>query len=133
MKKYVLILITSLLTLPTCDDFSHAPIIGKWQLKSVEREGTIIAPVDTVWYNFQSLSVFLLQVYEPSRDSVRMLHGLRKQEDNLISIKLQLYWPIDLDYTDWETMERSFYIEHVTHQKLTLRSEEGYLYSFIKF
>ena len=133
MKKYILILMTSLLAIASCKNLSDNPLIGKWQLKSVEREGTIVSPVDTVWYNFQSQSVFLLQVYDPQIDSVRMLFGLRTQQDKIVAIQLQSVMYDDLNYTDWDTTERSFAVEQVNKKHLLLRSEEGYLYSFIKF
>ena len=36
-------------------------LMGKWQLQTVEAQGSI-AQVDTVWYNFQSESLFMYQI-----------------------------------------------------------------------
>ncbi len=129
MKKYVFILFISLFFV-ACKDLSDSPLIGKWQLKTVEINGKK-TPVDTVWYNFQSESVFMLQTYVPQRDVVLEFFGLRTQEGDVVSIKLQS--EADIDYTDWEDVNRSFTIDKVNKKNLILRSEEGYYYSFIKF
>ena len=113
-----------------CDDVSFSPLVGKWQLKTVEKNGVIV-PVDTVWYNFQSISVFLLQIYAPHNDAFIAFEGTRTQDGKVVSIQLNNEWVVY--QSDWNSTARSFTIETVDRKKLRLRSEEGYLYSFIKF
>jgi hypothetical protein len=129
MKKYCLILFAFSL-LMACDSLTRTELAGKWQLKTVEKNGVETA-VDTVWYNFQSKSVFAIQIYAPQRDGIYTLVGLRKQQDNIVSIKLGS--TAYIEYSDWSGINRSFTIDHLDKKRLTLRSEEGYLYSFIKF
>ncbi|MDR0572502.1 MAG: lipocalin-like domain-containing protein [Tannerella sp.] len=129
MKKSVFIFFTFLFFI-ACDNIPHSPLIGKWQLKTVEKNGEKTL-VDTVWYNFQSESVFMLQVYRPQQDRVVAFFGLRTQDEDVISIKLESEAPVG--YSDWEGATRSFTIDKVNNKKLMLRSEEGYRYSFIKF
>ena len=129
MKKYILIFIAFMLVI-ACDDIPNSSLMGKWQLKTVEKNGTEIS-VDTVWYNFQSESVFSVQVYVPQRDAFYVLLGLRTQTDNVLSIRLES--ESYLDYSDWNSINRSFTIDKVNRKKLVLLSEEGYKYSFIKF
>jgi hypothetical protein len=115
-----------------CDNVSFSPLIGKWQLKTIEKNGEIM-PVDTVWYNFQSISIFSLQIYTPhSNEYLWPLIGFRTQEDDVVSIRLEDEWVANF-YPDWNSVNRSFTIEKVNRKNLLLRSEEGYLYSFIKF
>jgi hypothetical protein len=104
--------------------------VGKWQLKTVEKEGVII-PVDTVWYNFQSISLFALQVYDPQKETYYAYEGVRTQEEDVVSIRMIAEWVVD--NSDWILPSRSFTIEKVNKKQLRLLSEEGYRYSFIKF
>jgi hypothetical protein len=113
-----------------CDDVTTSDLVGKWQLKTVEKNGTETV-VDTVWYNFQSESVFLMQIYVSQGDDYLFLYGLKRQNDNNLSIRLE--FEDHIESSDWESRERSFTIEKLSKKKLTLRSEDGYLYSFIKF
>lgn len=129
MKKYSLILLAFILFM-ACDDLTRSDLVGKWQLKTVEKNGVEMA-VDTVWYNFQSESVFAIQIYVPQQDTMYLLIGLRKQQENVISIKLEP--ETSLEYSDWSGMDRSFTIDHLDKKRLTLLSEEAYRYSFIKF
>ena len=129
MKKYSLIIIAFLLFI-ACDDIPNSDFIGKWQLKTIERNGQEM-PVDTVWYNFQSESVFSVQVYVPQKDAFYVLLGLRTQSDNVISITLES--ESYLEYSDWNSTNRSFSIDKIDRKSMILRSEEGYRYSFIKF
>ena len=130
MKKYYLITVLFALII-SCDDIPNSALIGKWQLKTVEKNG-VESTVDTVWYNFQSEPVFAIQIYSPQNDTVYMTKGVRMQVDNVISIELEselLY----LSLTDWDSANRSFTIDKVNRKNLVLLSEEGYRYSFIKF
>ncbi|MDR1813667.1 MAG: lipocalin-like domain-containing protein [Tannerella sp.] len=113
-----------------CDDITTSQLPGKWQLKTVEKNGAVTT-VDTVWYNFQSESVFLLQFYMRQYDEYVSLYGMKVQEDNDLTI--ELVSDAFLDLIDWEERIRSFSIESLDSKKLTLRSEEGYLYSFNRF
>ena len=129
MKNFCIIFFTCLLC-AACNDIPTSELIGKWQLKTIEKNG-VETPVDTVWYNFQSESVFSIQVYVPQQDAVFVLLGMRTQEGDIISIELESESYID--YSDWSNVSRSFTIDKVGVKKLVLSSEEGYIYSFIKF
>jgi hypothetical protein len=113
-----------------CDKTTTPALVGKWQLKTVEKND-IETAVDTVWYNFQSESVFTLQVYVSQQDTYLQLPGIKKQNNNVLSIRLE--FDNNMEYSDWSGRERSFTIEQLNRKKLILRSEEGYHYSFIKF
>ncbi|MDR2774751.1 MAG: hypothetical protein LBC19_08430 [Tannerella sp.] len=129
IKEYALILLC-LTLFSACDKIVTPALAGKWQLKTVEKNGVETA-VDTVWYNFQSESVFTLQVYVPQQDTFLESPGLKKQDNKVLSIRLE--FDTHIEYSDWTDRERSFTIEHLNRKKLILRSEEGYHYSFIKF
>jgi hypothetical protein len=129
MKKYGFILFAIALFM-ACNDLTNSDLVGKWQLKTVEENG-IETMVDTVWYNFQSQSVFAIQIYAPQPDRMYSLVGLKRQQDDVLSIRLES--KAYLDYSDWPGTERSFVIEQLNKKRLTLRSEEGIRYSFIKF
>jgi len=134
MKLNVLILFIFLFFI-ACDDVSFSPLIGKWQLKTVEKNGTT-TPVDTVWYNFQSMSLFSLQIYLSKQDSYKEYAGFRTQEEKVLSIGMSCdeegFTEI-LTYSDWHDRHRSFTIVNLSRRRLVLQSEEGYVYSFIKF
>ena len=130
--KYRLV-IFFFLALTACENVSFSPLIGKWQLQTVEKNGEV-TPVDTVWYNFQSISIFALQIYESQRDDYLLLIGLRTQEDKTVSIRIFDDYTDDVaNFSDWKIVNRSFTIEKLNRRRLILRSEEGYIYSFIKF
>ena len=128
--KYCYYLLLSLFLFVSCENVTFSPLVGKWQLKTVEKNGEI-AVVDTVWYNFQSISIFALQVYEPQQDRYLLFTGMRVQDDKTVSIELLDDWV--MNHSDWNSANRSFTIEELNRKRLLLRSEEGYLYSFIKF
>lgn len=130
MKKYILMMIVMTLWAACDNEVTTPELVGKWQLKTVEKNGTE-TPVDTVWYNFQSESVFSVQVYVPLQDTVLVLLGFKKEENKVLSIRLES--EAHLDRVDWSGQNRSFTIEKVNRKNLQLRSEEGYNYSFIKF
>ena len=127
MKKYFFLFIAFALLI-ACDDIPKSDLIGKWQLKNIEKNG-VEYPVDTVWYNFQSESIFAVQVYFSRQDSVSIIRGLRTQEDNAISIMLEA----ESGLSDWSGLNKSFTIDKVGRKDLILFSEEGHKYSFIKF
>ena len=114
-----------------CDNVTLNPLLGKWQLKTVEKNGEITNPVDTVWYNFQSKSIFSIQIYQPQQDRYREFVGLRTQKDNVISIGLIEEGA--LVFSDWNSTNRSFTIVNINRRRLLLESEEGYRYSFDNF
>lgn len=113
-----------------CVNEPFSPLVGKWQLKSVEKNG-VMAAVDTVWYNFQSQSIFSFQIYEKQNDRYLYFIGMRTQEDKVVSI--EILNELIVNNSDWDSIRRSFTIDNVNRKRLILRSEEGYLYSFIKF
>jgi PBP1b-binding outer membrane lipoprotein LpoB len=123
---------TVVLMLTACSnvDVTTPKLVGKWQLKTVEKNG-VITPVDTVWYNFQSESVFSIQVYVPQQDTILVLEGMKKQTDDVLSI--QLNSETYNNYSDWNGIYRSFTIDKLNRKSLILRSEEEYLYVFKKF
>ena len=130
MKYWMIIMLIMLLT-ASCGNGLFTPIIGKWQLKTVEKKGEITT-VDTVWYSFQSQSVFGIQVYKSQLDTTLGFYGVRTQNDNVIFISV--YIPDSVCYhTDWPNNERSFTIEKLDRKHLGLKSEEGYIYSFTKY
>ncbi|MDR1097894.1 MAG: hypothetical protein LBL57_07170 [Tannerella sp.] len=129
MKKYSLTVLVFTLFM-ACDALTTPDLVGKWQLKTVEKNG-VETVVDTVWYNFQSESVFMLQVYVPQRDTCLSLYGLKKQQENVLSIRLE--FDDYIEYSDWSGRNRSFTIDRLNKKRLTLLSEDGSHYSFIKF
>jgi len=129
MRSWFVILFC-LFAFVACDNVTFSPLVGKWQLKTVEKNGVVI-PVDTVWYNFQSISLFSLQIYQPQKDNYLSFEGVRTQEDKVVSITI--FDEIVLAHSDWNNINRSFSIVDMNRRRLQLQSEEGHLYSFIKF
>ena len=129
MYRYCFLFL-ALLLFAACKDLYNSDLIGKWQLKTVEKDGEETV-VDTVWYNFQSMHVFQLQIYVPQQDTVLLLDGVRTQDDDALSTELAT--EAHLDYTDWPGRNRTFTIDRLDKKMLVLRSEEGYSYSFIRF
>ena len=129
MKNYILIFLAFIFCF-SCNDIATSELVGKWQLKTVVKNNGEV-PVDTVWYNFQSESVFSIQVFVPQQDTVFMLLGMRTQQDNVVSIILES--ENHIEYSDWNSVSRSFTVDMLNRKKMILCSEEGYIYSFIKF
>jgi hypothetical protein len=129
MKKLLYLIIPILWTI-SCKDIGHSPLKGKWQLKTVEKNG-VAYRVDTVWYNFQSQSWFSLQIYLIEKDTCVQPLGFRTEHENILEIEMQsrAYF----ENTDWTTEKRTFIIEKCKGNKLVLVSEENYVYRFIRF
>lgn len=108
---------------------------GKWQLKTVEQSGQV-SSVDTVWYNFQSESLFMYQIYHAGKDSFSHMYGYKSQpEENRILLELTSYpRPVSefLPLTDWEDRSRMFTVEKITGKRLVLHSDSK-TYEFIRF
>ena len=128
--KYRYALWFAFLMMIACENVTFSPLVGKWQLKTVEKNGELIH-VDTVWYNFQSKSVFALQIYKPHDDSYLLFNGMRTHDDKVVTIEMLNETVVY--YCDWDNPIRSFTIEKSNRKQLLLRSEEGSLYLFIKF
>ena len=123
-------LFIALLLFMSCENVTFSPLVGKWQLKSVEKNGETIA-VDTIWYNFQSKSIFSLQIYSPHFDRYSSYVGMRVQHGDVVTIDLNDKTVVY--HADWNNDVRSFTIEELNRKRLLFRSEEGYRYYFIKF
>lgn len=128
MKSWIAIACFSV-ALVSCDKVEHN-LEGKWQLKTVEANGSI-QPVDTVWYNFQT-SLFGYQLYNPTTGNYQQTYGFRTLEgDKTLRLELESGKNF-LRYTDWKDTVRVFSIEESTVTKLVLNSE-GKTYTFRKF
>lgn len=110
---------------------------GKWQLKTVEQAGRV-TDVDTVWYNFESESLFMYQIYWAEKDTFIHRYGYRVQpEDDVMELILDdsnKEVPLSrfLPYTDWDTGIRVFVIEEIGGKRLTLRNNDQ-VYLFTKY
>lgn len=136
MNKKIFCLLSLLLMVIGCQsDDVNSKLQGKWQLKTIEQSGEIIE-VDTVWYNFQSESLFMYQVYVAQKDSVLYRYGYATYpEESVLDLELESYaGPVDafLPYTDWAESKRTFRIDKLSGKKLVLQ-DEGKIYSFKKF
>lgn len=135
-KNILSVLSVLLLFLTSCQDDLTDKLQGKWQLKTVEQSG-VITEVDTVWYNFQSESLFMYQIYDTEKDSFLHWYGFRVQQDEH-TMELELGYnpevPVSdfLLFTDWESKIRVFEIRKVDRKHLTLYSGEK-TYLFTKF
>ncbi|MDR3269419.1 MAG: lipocalin-like domain-containing protein [Tannerella sp.] len=129
------IVICVLWTLTGCRKEISEQLQGKWQLKTVEQSGRV-TNVDTVWYNFQSESLFMYQVYRAESDVFIHQYGYKTESDaNTIRLELTSYpRPVDdfLSVTDWEERAHTFTVEKINAQQLILRRDDK-TYCFIKF
>jgi hypothetical protein len=129
MKKFFILSTLFILSI-SCTDIVQSKLSGKWQLKTVEKNG-VITVVDTVWYNFQSESLFSIQVYQKQANIYPELIGFRTETDGVLKIEFR---PDEyLAITDWTNNIRTFSIDKCKGKTLILRSEEGYVYLFNKF
>lgn len=140
-RPYFYLIVSVLFILASCQkDNVNSKIQGKWQLKTVEQAG-VVNQVDTVWYNFQSASLFMYQLYYAEKDTFIHWYGYRVQpEEYKINLELELVSPYNpnlkveefLPYTDWEESMRNFTVEKVNSKNLILNSDNK-IYSFKKF
>jgi len=133
--KYNCLILFIFLLFVACNNVTFSPLVGKWQLKTVEKNGNL-TPVDSVWYNFQSISLFSIQIYVSQQDTIMHFFGVRVEESKELSIRMFCNDEEFMDMislSDWTNKNRSFSIIHLNRRRLLLQSEEGYLYSFIKF
>jgi hypothetical protein len=108
---------------------------GKWQLKSIEQNG-IVTQVDTVWYNFQSESLFMYQIYLANTKTYIQQYGYKTELDkNTLQLELTSYARAVKDFlvfTDWDERTRIFVVQKMNTKQLILRSEDK-TYTFIAF
>jgi hypothetical protein len=118
-----------------CEKEVSDQLKGKWQLKTVEEAGRL-TPVDTVWYNFQSESLFMYQIYHPQVDTFSWIYGYKTQpESNIILLELP-NWTIPvidfLPLTDWNGPVRTFSVDKINRKTLVLKGDDK-TYSFDRF
>jgi len=123
------------LILTTCEKEVSDQLKGKWQLKTIEEAGQT-TPVDTVWYNFQSESLFMYQIYHPAVDTFSWTYGFKTQPESYM-IRLEIInWTILKEdfilFTDWKEPVRTFMIDQINHKRLILKSDDK-TYIFNKF
>ncbi|MDR3193798.1 MAG: lipocalin-like domain-containing protein [Tannerella sp.] len=118
-----------------CREELNRQLQGKWQLKTVERAG-YVSKVDTVWYNFQSESLFMYQIYRADRDTFMHLYGFKtRPEENGIQLELISYpSPVEafLPFTDWKERIRTFTVEKINGKRLVLHGDDA-TYEFVQF
>ncbi|MDR0756612.1 MAG: lipocalin-like domain-containing protein [Tannerella sp.] len=118
-----------------CRNETSDMLKGKWQLKTVEQAGAV-STVDTVWYNFQSESLFMYQIYFAGKDSFVHQYGFKTQPETR-TLQLELIsnprsLKTFLPATDWEDGIRTFNVKKITGNRLVL-SGDGKEYVFIRF
>jgi hypothetical protein len=123
------------LVLGGCQKDLSERLAGKWQLKKIEQDGQIVH-VDTVWYNFQSESLFLYQVYDPRAETFSRQLGYKSQPEEH-TILLALFSnprPVTdfIPLTDWQEKERRFVVLDIGGGRLVLSSDNK-TYHFIRF
>ncbi|MDR2119712.1 MAG: lipocalin-like domain-containing protein [Tannerella sp.] len=118
-----------------CRNEASDMLKGKWQLKTVKHAG-VFSTADSVWYNFQSESIFMYQIYSAEKDSFTHQYGFKTQiEVRTLQLELISYpRPIAtfLPATDWKDRIRIFTIKKITGNELVLSGDEKE-YIFIKF
>ena len=128
-------ILLSCLFLAGCEKEVSDQLKGKWQLKTIEEAG-YTTPVDTVWYNFQSESLFMYQIYHLQADTFSWIYGYKTQpESNIIKLEL-LDWTISvidfLPFTDWKEPDRTFSVEKINRKTLVLKGDNK-TYTFDRF
>ncbi|MDR0349097.1 MAG: lipocalin-like domain-containing protein [Tannerella sp.] len=134
-RQFFYLIASTLLAFAGCQQNVNSRLQGKWQLKTVEHEG-IVTSVDTVWYNFQSESLFMYQVFYAQKDSFMYRYGYATYpEESVLNLELESYaGPLNtfLPYTDWRDYKRTFSIDKIKGKQLVLRDQDK-IYSFKKF
>jgi len=125
--QFVIVLFIFYLLFSGCENEISDQLQGKWQLKTVEEAGHLTS-VDTVWYNFQSESLFMYQIYHPVVDTFSWLYGYKTQpESNIIHLEF-INWTVAkenfLPFTDWKEPARTFSVDKVNRKQLVLKSDE---------
>ncbi|MDR2497500.1 MAG: lipocalin-like domain-containing protein [Tannerellaceae bacterium] len=122
MKK-ICCLFCFILLLASCND-TDEKLDGKWQLQTVDVEGTTFT-VDTVYYNFQT-SLFMYQIYRPASQSYSHCFGFKTVNDEReLALELTTYGTDVskfLPQTDWRNASQVFSIEQLNGQHLVLKN-----------
>ena len=134
-RSYGLTVICLCLFFTGCEKEVSDQLKGKWQLKTIEDAGHLTS-VDTVWYNFQSESLFMYQIYHPETDEYSWIYGYKLQPESHI-IQLELTdWTISvadiLPRTDWKELVRIFTIDKINRKQLVLKGDDK-TYTFDRF
>ena len=124
------------LFLAGCDKEVSDQLKGKWQLKTIEEAGQLM-PIDTVWYNFQSESLFMYQIYHPKVDTFSWIYGYKTQpENNILHLELinNLAIPKEniLYFTDWKELTRTFTVDQINRNHLIL-TDDNKTYTFNRY
>jgi len=124
-----------ILTATACRDEVSDLLKGKWQLKTIE-QGASVSRVDTVWYNFQSESLFMYQIYDRQSNDYKSQYGYKTQPDaHTLHLEMFSYSrPVQdfLPLTDWPEKERLFTVEKIGGKHLVLKVD-GITYTFDRF
>jgi len=131
----ILSVFLSCLILSGCEKEVSDRLKGKWQLKTIEEAGRLTS-VDTVWYNFQSESLFMYQIYHPSEDKFSHLYGYKTQpESNIIHLEC-FSWSFTIEeflpFTDWKEPARTFVVDKINRKQLVLKGDDK-TYTFDRF
>lgn len=125
MKRTVWVILICLSCMACRDEVSDR-LKGKWQLQTVEENGMTVQ-VDTVWYNFQSESLFMYQIYRPASRDYLYTYGYKVQpEERTLKLELINYAILAKDFlphTDWKKKTRTFTIDKIDGHRMILNSE----------
>ena len=131
-----ILLLLSCLFLTGCEKEVSDQLKGKWQLKTIEEAGQVMH-IDTVWYNFQSESLFMYQIYHPKANTFSWIYGFKTQpENNILHIELINNLAIHkedlLYFTDWKELTRTFTVDQINRKRLVLTGDDK-TYTFNRF
>ena len=134
-KVFTCFTVCIFLSLVACEKEISDQLKGKWQLKTIEESGRITT-VDTVWYNFQSESLFMYQIYHPAMNTFSWTYGFKTQpESHIIQLEI-ISWTISKEdfllSTDWEEPVRTFTVDKLNRNRLILKSDNK-TYTFDRF
>ena len=134
-KVFISFAVCIFLIFTACEKEISDQLKGKWQLKTIEESGHI-EPVDTVWYNFQSESLFMYQIYHPAVDTFSWMYGYKTQpESRMIRLEFINWTTLAEDFlpfTDWEESVRVFTVDKLNRKRLILKSDNR-TYTFDRF
>lgn len=124
VRKLFVVLLCALIGLSACDDYRKIDeFTGKWQLQEI-RSSEGVSRVDTIFYNFQSMSLFNYQIMRSTGKPYTSANGYRKVEGNRLLLELEGANKA----IDWPDGKKEYIVNKINRKEMILMSDDETYY-----
>jgi hypothetical protein len=126
--RTIIIFISCIFALCSCEDYVYSDIEGQWQLRTIQHPNNTEHKIDSVFYSFKKdVFRYLNKVRE---DSVVICFGSYNINDKQLDIQIKT--DTDKFSENWHNFERSFVITKYNSSEMQLNHNDT-IYLFRKY